>query len=82
MQKCKFYHFQISVAVIQPRPLRKMIQQTFQQFATLKEDDCMIKFFETLKDFVSYDEEAFPCELVVSRNMMFIWSNESCLIHK
>uniref|UniRef100_A0AAX7SY72 non-specific protein-tyrosine kinase n=1 Tax=Astatotilapia calliptera TaxID=8154 RepID=A0AAX7SY72_ASTCA len=45
-------------------PLRKMIQQTFQQFATLKEDDCMIKFFETLKDFVSYDEEAFPCELV------------------
>lgn len=68
--------------MIQPRPLRKMIQQTFQQFATLKEDDCMIKFFETLKDFVSYDEEAFPCELVVSRNMMFIWSNESCLIHK
>uniref|UniRef100_A0A3B4FJI1 non-specific protein-tyrosine kinase n=1 Tax=Pundamilia nyererei TaxID=303518 RepID=A0A3B4FJI1_9CICH len=45
-------------------PLRKMIQQTFQQFATLKEHDCMIKFFETLKDFVSYDEEAFPCELV------------------
>uniref|UniRef100_A0A669DLY1 non-specific protein-tyrosine kinase n=1 Tax=Oreochromis niloticus TaxID=8128 RepID=A0A669DLY1_ORENI len=44
--------------------LRKMIQQTFQQFATLKEDHCMIKFFETLKDFVSYDEEAFPCELV------------------
>ncbi|XP_005914473.1 protein tyrosine kinase 2 beta, b [Haplochromis burtoni] len=49
---------------MKPRPLRKMIQQTFQQFATLKEDDCMIKFFETLKDFVSYDEEAFPCELV------------------
>uniref|UniRef100_A0A3B4FLC1 non-specific protein-tyrosine kinase n=1 Tax=Pundamilia nyererei TaxID=303518 RepID=A0A3B4FLC1_9CICH len=49
---------------MKPRPLRKMIQQTFQQFATLKEHDCMIKFFETLKDFVSYDEEAFPCELV------------------
>ncbi|XP_035766344.1 protein tyrosine kinase 2 beta, b [Neolamprologus brichardi] len=49
---------------MKPRPLRKMIQQTFQQFATLKEDNCMIKFFETLKEFVSYDEEAFPCELV------------------
>lgn len=28
----------------------------------------MVKFFETLKDFVSYDEEVFPCELVVSNN--------------
>lgn len=28
----------------------------------------MVKFFETLKDFVSYDEEVFPCELVVSSN--------------
>ncbi|CAB1443129.1 unnamed protein product [Pleuronectes platessa] len=46
------------------KPLRKLIQQTFQQFATLKEDDCVVKFFETLKEFVSYDEEVFPCELV------------------
>lgn len=43
-----------------------MIQQTFQQYAALKEDDCMIKFFETLKTFSSYDEEVFRCELVVS----------------
>ncbi|XP_039980688.1 protein tyrosine kinase 2 beta, b isoform X3 [Xiphias gladius] len=46
------------------RQLRKLIQQTFQQYATLKEDDCMVRFFETLKEFVSYDEEVFPCELV------------------
>uniref|UniRef100_A0A8D3E099 non-specific protein-tyrosine kinase n=1 Tax=Scophthalmus maximus TaxID=52904 RepID=A0A8D3E099_SCOMX len=46
------------------KQLRKLIQQTFQQFATLKEDDCMVKFFDTLKEFVSYDEEVFPCELV------------------
>ncbi|XP_035000503.2 protein tyrosine kinase 2 beta, b isoform X1 [Hippoglossus stenolepis] len=46
------------------KQLRKLIQQTFQQFATLKEDDCVVKFFETLKEFVSYDEEVFPCELV------------------
>ncbi|XP_058469283.1 protein tyrosine kinase 2 beta, b isoform X1 [Solea solea] len=46
------------------KQLRKLIQQTFQQYATLKEDECMIKFFETLEDFVTYDEEVFPCELV------------------
>ncbi|XP_038143444.1 protein tyrosine kinase 2 beta, b isoform X3 [Cyprinodon tularosa] len=46
------------------KQLRKMIQQTFQQYATLKEDDCMIKFFETFKTFINYDEEVFPCELV------------------
>ncbi|XP_070781758.1 protein tyrosine kinase 2 beta, b isoform X3 [Enoplosus armatus] len=46
------------------RQLRKLIQQTFQQYATLKEEDCMVKFFETLKEFISFDEEDFPCELV------------------
>ncbi|XP_074541463.1 protein tyrosine kinase 2 beta, b isoform X2 [Halichoeres trimaculatus] len=46
------------------KQLRKLIQQTFQQFAMLKEDDCMVKFFETLKEFNNYDEEVFPCELV------------------
>ncbi|CAL1586373.1 unnamed protein product [Knipowitschia caucasica] len=46
------------------KQLRKMIQQTFQQYGSLKEDDCMIKFFETLRDCTSYDEEVFPCELV------------------
>lgn len=29
----------------------------------------MVKFFETLKEFISYDEEVFPCELVVSSNI-------------
>lgn len=48
-----------------------MVQQTFQQYGALKEDDCMVKFFETLKDFVSYDEEVFPCELVVSSNLVY-----------
>uniref|UniRef100_A0A3Q3IUI8 non-specific protein-tyrosine kinase n=1 Tax=Monopterus albus TaxID=43700 RepID=A0A3Q3IUI8_MONAL len=49
---------------MKPKQLRKMIQQTFQQYAAFKEDDCMVKFFETLKDFISFDEEVFPCELV------------------
>ncbi|TNN82622.1 Protein-tyrosine kinase 2-beta [Liparis tanakae] len=46
------------------KQLRKLIQHTFQQYATLREDDCMVKFFETLKDVSNYDEEVFPCELV------------------
>ncbi|KAF7669134.1 hypothetical protein LDENG_00240960, partial [Lucifuga dentata] len=46
------------------RHLRKLIQQTFQQYATLKEEECMMKFFKTLKDFINYDEEVYPCELV------------------
>uniref|UniRef100_A0A8C9WAH3 non-specific protein-tyrosine kinase n=1 Tax=Scleropages formosus TaxID=113540 RepID=A0A8C9WAH3_SCLFO len=50
---------------MKPKQLRKMIQQTFQQYATLKEEDCMMKFFETFGDFSSFDEEVFPCELVV-----------------
>ncbi|XP_018590783.1 protein tyrosine kinase 2 beta, b isoform X2 [Scleropages formosus] len=49
---------------MKPKQLRKMIQQTFQQYATLKEEDCMMKFFETFGDFSSFDEEVFPCELV------------------
>lgn len=50
----------------QPKHLRKLIQQTFQQFALLKEEQCIMKFFETLSVFSSFDEEVFPCELVVS----------------
>uniref|UniRef100_A0A671N560 non-specific protein-tyrosine kinase n=1 Tax=Sinocyclocheilus anshuiensis TaxID=1608454 RepID=A0A671N560_9TELE len=49
---------------MKPKQLRKLIQQTFQQFASLKEEHCIIKFFETLSVFSSFDEEVFPCELV------------------
>uniref|UniRef100_A0A8C2FLW4 non-specific protein-tyrosine kinase n=1 Tax=Cyprinus carpio TaxID=7962 RepID=A0A8C2FLW4_CYPCA len=48
---------------MKPKQLRKMIQQTFQQYALLKEEQCINKFFETLSVFSSYDEEVFPCEL-------------------
>lgn len=50
----------------QSKQLRKLIQQTFQQFSLLKEQQCIMKFFETLFIFSSFDEEVFPCELVVS----------------
>uniref|UniRef100_A0A3B4EMN9 non-specific protein-tyrosine kinase n=1 Tax=Pygocentrus nattereri TaxID=42514 RepID=A0A3B4EMN9_PYGNA len=48
----------------QPKQLRKMIQQTFQQYCALKEEDCIIKFFKTFGEFINFNEEVFPCELV------------------
>lgn len=50
---------------IQPKQLRKLIQQTFQQYSTLNEEQCIMKFFETFSVFSSFDEEVYPCELVV-----------------
>ncbi|XP_028836608.1 protein-tyrosine kinase 2-beta-like [Denticeps clupeoides] len=49
---------------MKPKNLRKLIQQTFQQYATLKEQECILKFFETYAIFASCDEEVFSCELV------------------
>uniref|UniRef100_A0A4W4HQE7 non-specific protein-tyrosine kinase n=1 Tax=Electrophorus electricus TaxID=8005 RepID=A0A4W4HQE7_ELEEL len=47
-----------------PKQLKKMIQQTFQQYGTLKEEECMFKFFKTFGEFINFNEEVFPCELV------------------
>ncbi|XP_030638640.1 protein-tyrosine kinase 2-beta [Chanos chanos] len=49
---------------MKPKHLKKMIQQTFQQYATLKEEQCMVKFFKTFSEFSNFDEEVFQCELV------------------
>lgn len=56
----------IFVVCLQPKQLRKLIQQTFQQYSTLKEEECMVKFFRTFGEFINFNEEVFPCELVVS----------------
>ncbi|XP_062864133.1 protein-tyrosine kinase 2-beta [Trichomycterus rosablanca] len=52
------------ISSMKPKQLRKMIQQTFQQYSSLKEEQCIMKFFETFSLFSSFDEEVFPCELV------------------
>uniref|UniRef100_A0A8B9KYJ9 non-specific protein-tyrosine kinase n=1 Tax=Astyanax mexicanus TaxID=7994 RepID=A0A8B9KYJ9_ASTMX len=48
-----------------PKQLRKMIQQTFLQYGTLKEEECILKFFKTFGEFINFNEEVFPCELVM-----------------
>ncbi|KAM9465702.1 protein-tyrosine kinase 2-beta isoform 2-T4 [Clarias gariepinus] len=49
---------------MKPKQLRKLIQQTFMQYSSLREEQCIMKFFETFSLFSSFDEEIFPCELV------------------
>ncbi|NWR43656.1 FAK2 kinase, partial [Regulus satrapa] len=53
----------------QPRQLRKMIQQTFQQYALLREEECILKFLHTLGTFAPIDQESFRCQLVQGWNI-------------
>ncbi|PNJ77139.1 PTK2B isoform 12, partial [Pongo abelii] len=48
---------------------RKMIQQTFQQYASLREEECVMKFFNTLAGFANIDQETYRCELIQGWNI-------------
>lgn len=50
---------------LKPKQFRKMIQQTFQQYASLREEECVMKFFNTLAGFANIDQETYRCELIV-----------------
>uniref|UniRef100_A0A674HLX8 non-specific protein-tyrosine kinase n=1 Tax=Taeniopygia guttata TaxID=59729 RepID=A0A674HLX8_TAEGU len=54
---------------LKPRQLRKMIQQTFQQYAQLREEECILKFLHTLATFTPIDQETFRCQLVQGWNI-------------
>lgn len=54
----------------QPKQFRKMIQQTFQQYASLREEECVMKFFNTLAGFANIDQETYRCELVVMATLL------------
>ncbi|XP_038575322.1 protein-tyrosine kinase 2-beta-like isoform X1 [Micropterus salmoides] len=49
---------------MKPKQLRRLIQQTFQGYATLNQDQCMTRFFTTLAQCYSYTQESFACQLV------------------
>lgn len=53
----------------QPKQFRKMIQQTFQQYASLREEECVMKFFNTLAGFANIDQETYRCELIQGWNI-------------
>uniref|UniRef100_A0A670HYK0 non-specific protein-tyrosine kinase n=1 Tax=Podarcis muralis TaxID=64176 RepID=A0A670HYK0_PODMU len=47
-----------------PKQFRKMIQQTFQQYALLREDECILKFLSTLSTIANIDQESYRCDLI------------------
>ena len=51
---------------MQPKALRKLIQNTFRQYAQLSESECVYKFFETLFTVTNFNQERFKCALGVS----------------
>uniref|UniRef100_A0AAQ4PRX5 non-specific protein-tyrosine kinase n=1 Tax=Gasterosteus aculeatus aculeatus TaxID=481459 RepID=A0AAQ4PRX5_GASAC len=51
---------------MKPKQLRRLIQQTFQGYSTLKQDQCMTRFFTTLAQCYSFTQERFACRLVVN----------------
>uniref|UniRef100_A0A8C3BH94 non-specific protein-tyrosine kinase n=1 Tax=Cairina moschata TaxID=8855 RepID=A0A8C3BH94_CAIMO len=53
----------------QPKQFRKMIQQTFQQYALLREEECILKFLHTLATFANIDQESYRCELIQGWNI-------------
>ncbi|KAF7473887.1 Hypothetical predicted protein [Marmota monax] len=58
-----------SMGILSPKQFRKMIQQTFQQYASLREEECVMKFFNTLLGFANIDQETYHCELVQGWNI-------------
>lgn len=56
----------VCICVCQPKQLRRMIQQTFQGYSTLNQDQCMARFFTTLSQCWCFTQESFACQLVVS----------------
>ena len=51
---------------MQAKTLRKLIQQTFRQFANLNREESVLKFFEILSPVYRFDKECFKCALGVS----------------
>ncbi|XP_063733621.1 protein-tyrosine kinase 2-beta-like isoform X2 [Eleginops maclovinus] len=51
------------------KQLRRLVQQTFQGYSTLKQDQCMTRFFTTLAQCYSYTHESFACQLVHGWNL-------------
>ncbi|XP_070976895.1 focal adhesion kinase 1-like [Oncorhynchus clarkii lewisi] len=48
---------------VKAKPLRKLIQQTFKQFANLNDEQSILKFFEILSPIYRFDKECFKCAL-------------------
>ncbi|CAG06663.1 unnamed protein product, partial [Tetraodon nigroviridis] len=57
------------ISSMKPKQLRRLIQQTFQGYSTLNQEQCMIKFFSTLSQCYSFTQERFACQLAHGWNI-------------
>ncbi|XP_062386199.1 protein tyrosine kinase 2aa isoform X1 [Sardina pilchardus] len=48
---------------VKAKALRKLIQQTFKQFANMNDEQSILKFFEILAPVYRFDKECFKCAL-------------------
>ncbi|KAM4559557.1 protein-tyrosine kinase 2-beta-like [Odontesthes bonariensis] len=51
------------------KQLRRLIQQTFQGYSTLQQEQCMVKFFTTLAQCYCFTQERYACQLVHGWNL-------------
>uniref|UniRef100_A0AAY4D3T7 Focal adhesion kinase 1 n=1 Tax=Denticeps clupeoides TaxID=299321 RepID=A0AAY4D3T7_9TELE len=51
---------------VKAKALRKLIQQTFKQFANMNDEQSILKFFEILTPVYRFDKECFKCALGVN----------------
>ncbi|XP_028978719.2 protein tyrosine kinase 2aa isoform X6 [Esox lucius] len=51
---------------VKAKTLRKLIQQTFKQFANMNDDQSILKFLEILAPVYRFDKECFKCALGLS----------------
>ena len=54
-----------SLPLCQAKTLRKLIQQTFKQFANMNDDQSILMFLEILAPVYRFDKECFKCALGV-----------------
>ena len=51
---------------LQQKVLRKLVAQTFKEYANLSVEECVFQFFEVLETVWKFDQESFACTLGVS----------------
>ncbi|XP_072305939.1 protein-tyrosine kinase 2-beta-like [Eucyclogobius newberryi] len=54
---------------MKPKQLRRLVLQTFQGYSTLREEQCIAKFFSTLFQCYNFTLERFACQLVHGWNL-------------
>ena len=55
--------------LFKPKTLRKLVQQTFKEYASLSVEQCVFQFFEQLEQVWRFDREYYKCALGVCHTL-------------